>query len=62
MPRCTFCHRPAEQRLWARRWPVRDGRRQQDRVEDVRIALCSQHLALRVFRRRLLVKEHWAYG
>ena len=62
MGRCTFCGRPAEQRLWARRWPVRDGRRVRDGAEEVRILLCREHLAARVLGRRLLVKEGWAYG
>ncbi len=62
MGRCSFCGRPAEQRIWVRRWPLRDGRRVREAVEDVRIALCLEHLAERILGRRLLRKDGWAYG
>ncbi len=42
--------------------PLRDGRRVREAVEDVRIALCREHLAEGIFRRRLLLKDGWAYG
>ncbi len=60
--RCHFCEREAERRLWVRRWAVREGRRRGEGVADVRVAVCRAHLRLRVIRRRLLVKEGWAYG
>ncbi|MCY3919705.1 MAG: hypothetical protein OXG38_07860 [Chloroflexi bacterium] len=62
MTRCDFCPRPARRRLWARRWPVRDGRRRRDGVRDVRLALCREHLRERVSGGALLVKDGWAYG
>lgn len=62
MDRCDFCPRPMERRLWARRWPVKEGRRQRHLVRDVRLALCREHLAQCVGRKRLLRKDDWAYG
>ena len=62
MGRCTFCGRAAEQRLWLRRWPVQNGRRRQSGAEEVRVALCAEHLQAAVFERQLLLKEGWAYG
>ena len=62
MPHCDFCSRTVERRLWARRWPVRDGRRQRDGVQDVRLSLCGEHLALRIHANKLLVKDDWAHG
>ena len=59
---CDFCLRPAERRLWGRRWPLREGRRQREGVEDVRVALCGEHLGQRLRMGRLLVKGGWAYG
>ncbi len=62
MDRCDFCDAPAVQRLWLRRWPVQAGRRRAAGVRDVRVALCAEHLAAHVHRRRLLVRGPWAYG
>ncbi len=38
------------------------GARLREAVEDVRIALCREHLAERILGRRLLRKDGWAYG
>jgi hypothetical protein len=62
MTACDFCSRPSERHLWARRWPVHEGRRRRDGVQDVRVALCQEHLRERVVSGKLLLKEGWAYG
>ena len=62
MTPCDFCPRPSERRLWARRWPLRAGRRRREGVQDVRVALCHDHLRERIFAGKLLVKDEWAYG
>ena len=61
MTPCDFCPQPAERRLWARRWPVLDGRRRRDDVQDVRLALCGDHLRQRISGGALLIKQGWAY-
>jgi hypothetical protein len=62
MVRFDFCFQPLERRLWARRWPVRGGRRQRDGVQDVRVVLCTEHLSERVTLGKLLIKDGWGFA
>ena len=62
MERCYFCQRPAERRLWLRRWRVREGRRLRAEIRDVRLALCREHLRGGILRGGVLRKGPWAYG
>ena len=62
MDACSFCHRPAEQGVWLRRWPLSTGREARRRVEDVRVALCALHLRACVLEARWQRHDGWEYG
>lgn len=62
MGSCEVCPSAAIQRLWLRRWPVREGRRVGSEARDVRVVLCEAHLQAWLHEGRLLVRGGWAYG